>query len=268
MCISAHRTVSSPCWLFNSSLLFLLAPWFHAPQNRAQMANPMTSLSGSIQKSANYQGFSVVLPTLQHSCGWYQSLACLQASFRRTIISADDFRTVTHDNVTFMIGSVWCHPLKTVSIITSARFRIEDNHVLLPSHYERSCSPTGGRWCHGAGTDCGCLWIDFHCPQRECCHCGTWCCCHWRECHRHRMNGCCSWTDCCSQTDCRGHWTDCCIDWTDCWGHCPDCCNPKTDCSQPWMDCYCLCKDSCQGWTHYRQTWTDCHQVWSDHSHA
>ena len=108
MCISAHQTASSRCWPSKPLLLPLLAPPFNAPQNCAHMENPKITLSVTVQKSADPEGFCFVLPATRHSKSRNRSSACLQAASHCAVTSADGIWTTSYNDVMFTVGSVRC----------------------------------------------------------------------------------------------------------------------------------------------------------------
>ena len=122
MCIRAHQTASTLFWPSKPSLLLHLAPCFHAPWNRTHMANPNPASSVTIQTSADPKGFCFLLPTFWWSSARNRSSACLRAASHCAITSTDVFWTTSYDDLTFMVGSVRCVVVQTVSFIILARF--------------------------------------------------------------------------------------------------------------------------------------------------
>jgi hypothetical protein len=85
-----------------------LAACLHTAQNRVHKANPKTTSSVTVQKSAHHKRFGFLLPTFGHSSTRNRYWACLRAESHCAVTSADGLRTPSHDDVTFMVGSVGC----------------------------------------------------------------------------------------------------------------------------------------------------------------
>lgn len=66
----------------------------------------MTTVSVTVQKSADPNTFCFVLPTVQNCNAQNQFLACLQSASHRGIISADSIWTMSHNDVAIRVVSV------------------------------------------------------------------------------------------------------------------------------------------------------------------
>jgi len=108
MCISAHQTASATWWLCKPLLHQLSVPCFHTPRNWVPTAIPMGTLSVTVQKSADRRGYQFVLSTFWHSSAQNCSLVYLLAALCRDVTCAEGLGTISHDNVTFMLGNVHC----------------------------------------------------------------------------------------------------------------------------------------------------------------
>jgi len=155
MWVSAHQTASSLHWPSNLSLHHLLAPCFHKTRNRIHMTNPMIHSSDTVQKSANLQGFCLVLPTFEWSSSPNCSSVWLRAAFYSAIPCADGLWTTCHDDLTFMVGSVRCVVVYMVQFTTLTWFQIHDFQVQLGNDLESTFTLTPALWCHHPLIDCG-----------------------------------------------------------------------------------------------------------------